>query len=184
MADRWWQVAFDRTVGKRRQEATLQAKLRDTPYYRFQSLEEVAIAARLGFAIDVNRATVDDWLRLPGISIHQARSLVQLTQSGVPLHSLEDLAAALGESVQNLRAIAPVLQFCYYAPESGVALEPVNPNTASVERLLRLPAVDLRLAQAIVAHRQQAPYRNLADFQARLQLSGALIADLMHYLRF
>ncbi|MGF1496374.1 MAG: ComEA family DNA-binding protein [Elainellaceae cyanobacterium] len=179
----WWRTAIHRVLGQSG-EAALQMRLRNTPYYRFRSLAEVQLAARLGFAIDVNRATVDDWLRLPGISIHQARSLVQLTQSGVPFHSLEDLAAALGESVPNLRAIAPVLQFRYYDPESWVSVEPVNPNTASVEQLLRLPAVDLLLAQAIVQQRQPTPYRNLADFQARLGLSGALTAALMHYLRF
>ena len=51
-------------------------KIANDPYYRFQSLQEIAIAAELGIKIDVNQATVDDWLRLPGLSIHQARSLV------------------------------------------------------------------------------------------------------------
>ncbi|MBN3922070.1 MAG: ComEA family DNA-binding protein, partial [Nostoc sp. NMS4] len=57
----------------------LRAKLLNDPYYRLQSGEEIQIAAQLGIRIDANQATVDDWLRLPGLSIHQARSLVELS---------------------------------------------------------------------------------------------------------
>ncbi|MEL7421226.1 MAG: ComEA family DNA-binding protein, partial [Cyanobacteria bacterium J06555_3] len=39
-------------------------KIANDPYYRFQSMKEIAIAAELGIKIDVNLATVDDWLRL------------------------------------------------------------------------------------------------------------------------
>jgi len=56
----------------------LRSKLLNDPYYRFQSIEEIAIAVSLGIRIDVNQANVDDWLRLPGLSIHHARSLVKL----------------------------------------------------------------------------------------------------------
>lgn len=72
----------------------LQQRLRQDPYYRLRSFEEVALAAAIGIKIDVNQATVDDWLRLPGISIHQGRSLVQLTSQGVQFYSLDDVAAA------------------------------------------------------------------------------------------
>jgi len=163
----------------------LRSRLAKDPYYRFQSVEELQLAARLGVAIDVNQASVDDWLRLPGLSIHQARSLSSLTQSGVQFHCLEDIAAALSLPVQRLRPLEPVLQFCYYDPESPCTLQPANPNTASLEALLRIPAIDLFLARAILHHRQRyGPYRNLADFQQRLSLPPGLITELMYYLRF
>lgn len=60
---------------------SLNQRLQD-PYYRFQSVEELRLAAVLGVRLDVNQASVDDWLRLPGLSIHQARLLVTLNQSG------------------------------------------------------------------------------------------------------
>jgi DNA uptake protein ComE-like DNA-binding protein len=155
----------------------------DDPYYRLRSLAEIATAAELGIKIDVNRAGVDDWLRLPGISIHQARSLVQLSQSGVQFYSIEDIAAALNLSVQYLRPLAPVLSFCYY--EESDAIGRVNPNTASVDRLRQIPIVDASLASTIVENRMAiGPYRNLVDFQQRLSLSGQLTGQLMHYLQF
>jgi DNA uptake protein ComE-like DNA-binding protein len=164
---------------------SIRARLQSDPYYRLQSAEEIAIAAELGIKIDVNLATVDDWLRLPGLSIHQARSLVELAQIGVQFCCIEDIAAALGVSVQRIKPLQPILSFCYYAPESDLTPQPLNPNTASLEQLTQIPAVDLFLARAIVQNRQEGGvYRNLADLQRRLSLSPQLLTDLMYYLRF
>lgn len=174
---RWFSSA-----GQTRQP--LQTKRLSDPYYRFQSVAELELAAKLGVKIDVNQAGVDDWLRLPGLSIHQARSLVELTQAGVQLHCIEDIAAALSLPVPRLKPLEPVLLFCYYDADSVETVKPVNPNTASVELLVRIPAVDLYLARAIVANRTVSPYRNLIHFQRRLALSSQMIAELMHYLKF
>lgn len=147
------------------------------PYYRFRSVAELQRAAAQGQRIDVNQATVDDWLRLPGLSIHQARSLVTLSQSGVPFHCLEDIAAALSLPPQRLQPLAPILQFCYYEPFA----QPVNLNRATVEQLIQIPAIDCAFAERILVERQHGLYRDLSDFQQRLQLSHQEIARLMHF---
>ncbi|MBD2461668.1 ComEA family DNA-binding protein [Oscillatoria sp. FACHB-1407] len=163
----------------------LRSRLLNDPYYRFQSLEEVQVASELGVQIDVNRADIDDWLRLPGVSIHQARTLVALTQTGVLFHCLDDVAAALNLPVHRLKPFEPVLAFRYYDAESIETIQRTNPNTASVEALVRVPAIDLFLARAIVQHRQTyGAYRNLADLQQRLSLTTQLTTDLVHYLYF
>lgn len=163
----------------------IRTRLLKDPYYRFQSIEEVVLAASLGIKIDVNQATVDDWLRLPGLSIHQARSLVELSRNGVEFNCLEDIAAALSWSVQRLQPLAPILQFCYYDAESIYSLKPINLNTATGEMLSKIPGIDNLLADRIVANRESAGfYRNLVDFQNRLSLPGEVIGQLMHYLRF
>jgi DNA uptake protein ComE-like DNA-binding protein len=161
----------------------VRSQLLHDPYYRL-SPTEIPLAAKLGIKIDVNQAGVDDWLRLPGFSIHQARSLVALSQSGVPFNCVEDIAAALSLPVQRLRPLEPVLQFCYYDEDSPVTFSPINPNTASIEMLTQIPAVDLFLARAIVQNRRLGLYKTLADLQQRLALSGALTAEIMHYLQF
>jgi DNA uptake protein ComE-like DNA-binding protein len=163
---------------------SLQAKIASDPFYRFQTTTEIQIAADLGIAIDANRAMVDDWLRLPGISIHQARALVELTQAGIAFHSIEEVAAALGLAAERLQPLAPILQFRYYDPESVHTIQQVNVNTATIEELLQVPAIDLTLAKAIVAQRSPHPYRNLAHLQKRLGLPAPLTQQLMHYLRF
>ena len=162
---------------------SIRTKLLNDPYYRMQTNAEIAIAADLGIMIDVNRAKVDDWLRLPGLSIHQARNLVQLCQAGVQFCCIEDIAAALSISVQHLQPLAPVLKFCYYDEISTVKV--ISPNIATIEQLAEIPAIDLALAQFIVQNRHlQGTYRNLVDFQRRLSLPGSVISQLMYYLQF
>ncbi|MFB2839137.1 helix-hairpin-helix domain-containing protein [Floridanema evergladense] len=166
-------------------QMSIRFRLLKDPYYRFRSIEEVVVAASLGIKIDVNQATVDDWLRLPGLSIHQARSLVELSRNGVQFHCLEDIAAALSLSVQRLQPLAPVLQFCYYDVESIHSPQRINPNTATREMLNTVPGIDSLLADKIVENRESSGfYRSLADFQNRLVLPSELISQLMHHLRF
>lgn len=163
----------------------LRHRLLNDPYYRLQSVEEISVAAALGIQIDVNQATVDDWLRLPGLSIHQARNLVELSRSGVYFYCLEDIAAALSLPVGRLEVLQPLLRFYYYDEEDDIKLQVVNVNTATVQTLAQVSVMDRNLAQAVVENRRvYGQYRNLADFQRRLSLSGDVVGKLMYYLRF
>lgn len=165
--------------------ALLKSKIQNNPYYRFQSLAEIRIAADLGIQIDVNQASVDDWLRLPGLSIHQAKTLTQLSEFGVQFLCIEDVAAALGLSLQRLKPLEPVMKFCYYDLDSLHQIQRVNLNTATAIELTQIPAIRSVLARAIVRNRQsQGNYKNLVDLQQRLSLPSQLVAELMHYLRF
>ena len=179
-----WLASVTQTQLKASETQSIRTKILSNPYYRLQSAAEIAVAASLGLKIDANQSTVDDWLRLPGLSIHQARTLVELAQSGVQFHCLDDIAAALSLPVQRLKPLEPLIQFCYYEADSVYTLAAVNPNTATVEMLMRIPGVDTYLARAIVENRVQGPYRNLIHLQRRLSLPGATIAELMHYLKF
>lgn len=160
-------------------------KIANDPYYRFQSLKEIAIAAELGIRIDVNQATIDDWLRLPGLSIHQARSLVELVRMGVQLLCLEDVAAAISVPRQRLQALEPILSFAYYDCLSPLSPEKINPNTASAEEIATIPSISLILAQDLVADRQKhGKYLNIVDLKHRLNLDSDLISQLIHYFQF
>jgi DNA uptake protein ComE-like DNA-binding protein len=163
----------------------LRSQIQNDPYYRFQSLEEIKIAASLGVQIDVNQATIDDWLRFPGLSIHQARLLTQLSQSGVQFFCVEDISAALGVSSQRLKPLEPIMRFCYYDRESLHQIQRVNLNTASPEELTQIPLIKPVLARAIARNRlKHGNYKHLVDLQERLSLSSQVTADLMHYLNF
>lgn len=165
--------------------AKLKAKILNDPYYRLQSPEEVAIAVQIGLKINVTHASVDDWLRLPGISIHQARTLVELVSLGVQLLCLEDVAAALNIPLQRLKPLEPLLEFCYYDPDSSLTPQRLNPNTASLEQLKQIPFISEDLAEKILKNRQeQGLYQNIVDFQRRLRLDRDCISQLIHYLSF
>jgi DNA uptake protein ComE-like DNA-binding protein len=159
------------------------SQIAQDPYYRFQSLAELATAAELGVKIDVNRATVDDWLRLPGISIHQAKSLVTFQDAGVEFYAIEDIAAALGIPVQRIQTWSLVLSFQYRHPDTQI--RQYNINRASVAELQTLTAVSPALAQTIVDERlAQGQYLDLVNLQQRLRLPGTVLASLMHHLKF
>jgi DNA uptake protein ComE-like DNA-binding protein len=163
----------------------LRSRLLNDPYYRLQSGSEIAYAAQLGIRIDANQATVDDWLRLPGLSIHQARTLVELSRIGVKFYCIEDIAAALSIPAPRLEPLKLILDFSYYDDEALGNPTQININTATVENLGKIPFINASLAEAIVENRLSAGhYRNLIDFQQRLNISGEAIAQLMYYLRF
>jgi DNA uptake protein ComE-like DNA-binding protein len=167
------------------QQKAIQKKIAANPYYRFQSLVEVEIAVQLGIKIDVNQATVDDWLRLPLLSIHQARSIVELIGMGVQLLCIEDVAAALGLPPQKMQPFAIILHFEYYDNNSLLAPQKVNVNTAALAQLELIPVLSTDLAAEIHQNRQErGNYRNLADLQSRLCLSSETIVELMYYLSF
>ncbi len=163
----------------------LRSRLLNDPYYRLQSGSEIALAAQLGIRIHANQATVDDWLRLPGLSIHQARSLVELSRIGVKFYCIEDIAAALSIAAPRLEPLKQILDFSYYDDEALGNPTQININTATVDNLVKIPFINASLAEAIVENRlSKGDYRNLIDFQQRLNLSSDAIAQLMYYLRF
>ena len=162
---------------------SLRSRILEDPYYRFKSAFDIAVAGDLGVQIDVNQASVDDWLRLPGISIHQARQLVALSQAGVAFYAISDLAAALNIPLARLQWLAPVLSFQYY--DESLALPSVKLNLATVSELEQIPQIEPELAQKIVTERAHGGnFTDLVNFQQRLGLSGKSIGQLMHYLQF
>lgn len=180
------------------------ARLQSAPYTPLKTPEDIQLAAHLDLTIDVNRATIQDWQRLPQLSSTHATLLVQLTQVGVQFNSLEDMAAALGVAVTTLQPLAPVLRFYYYdvpdVPEllnsegAAAALEtvgaggasggPINPNHATLAELMMIPEMAEAIAQQIIKQRQVQPYQHLVDFKQRLSLSAETITALMYYVRF
>jgi len=167
------------------QKRAIASKIKQDPYYRFQSDLEIEIASQLGIKIDVNIASVDDWLRLPGISIIQARNLVEITNSGIHFLCLEDLAAALGVSVLKIQSWQPILYFAYYADDSFYAPAKMNPNNASLNQLLKIPNLTDAIAQQIIIERESnGNYRHIADMQKRLNLTPDFAYHLMNYFQF
>lgn len=163
----------------------LAAKLKKNPYYRFQSEREIEIAGELGVKIDVNRATVDEWLRLPGISIIQAKKLVEIVNSGIPLLCIEDLAAALGVSVFQIQPWRPVLYFSYYLPDSCYENERINPNYATLNQLQQIPNLPPEIATKIIRERETGgEYRHMGDLKNRLDLDPQLAYHLLRYFQF
>ncbi|MGD1860160.1 MAG: ComEA family DNA-binding protein [Leptolyngbyaceae cyanobacterium] len=161
----------------------LRERLQRDPLARLETPAEVAIAADLGIQIDVNQATVDDWLRLPGISIHQARLLAGLSRQGVVFYALDDVAAALELPHQRLLPLSPVLQFCYYDGDSVISAPVLGSlNHATVNQLMTLPGMGPAIAERIINERRRSPFTNWSDVQHRLRLTPEQTSQWMHFL--
>ncbi len=158
-------------------------EIQQNPYCRLCTLDDVAIAVELGLFIDANRAGVDDWLRLPHLSIHQARQLVALRQAGVVFYCLEDVSSGLGVSTAVLQQFSMLIQFRYYSVDE-TSIGGLNPNYAPLTALAELPGVSEEVARSIVMTREAAPFRDLVDLQRRLGLPRDVVNQLLHYLRF
>jgi DNA uptake protein ComE-like DNA-binding protein len=75
------------------------------------------------------------------------------------------------------------LSFQYY--DSELALPSVSVNRSTVAELVSISQISPELATEIVSQREQGGnFTDLVNFQQRLGLSGELLGELMHYLRF
>ena len=165
----------------------LELKLRQDPQRRLQDPSEVRHAAALGWRLDVNRASADDWLRLPGITPTQVDLLLRLQRGGVQLSGLDDLERLLEIPRSQAKAWEPLLLFRWYG--DGAPLQasprPVDLNHAPGAALEReLPQLDAVRRGRLLRERQRAPFLDLADLQQRLQLPPALVEELIGKVRF
>ena len=136
----------------------LELRLRQQPQHRLRSADEAQHAAALGWRLDVNRASTDDWLRLPGIQPGQVDLLLRLQQGGVQLS--DGLPASPAPSRLDLN----------------------RSSAAQLEQ--QLPQLTAERRARLLRERQRQPFQDLADLQQRLQLPPALVEELIGRVRF
>ena len=162
----------------------LELKLKQQPGHRLQSLEEVRLAAELGWRLDVNRATAADWLRLPGIGVDQVDLLMRLQAGGVQLSGPEDLQRVLELPAAVVDGWCPLLQFNWYGDSTSPPRPPqLDLNKASDAQLRPLGLSDPQRAR-LLRERARQPFQDLADLQHRLQLPAAVIEAWIGKVRF
>ncbi len=163
----------------------LALKLRHNPGLRLTTAEEVRHTAALGWRLDANRATADDWLRLPGISPHQVDLLLRLQAGGVQLSGPEDLQQLLELPEAQIRCWEPLLQFRWYGEPAVPQVRQLDLNRASASQIhAALVGLTPERCQRLVRERQRSPFRDLADLQERLQLPASLVETLIGRVRF
>src|SRR5262245_3955066 len=120
--------------------------------------------------VDVNKATVDELLEIPGVGDATAAKIVK----GRPYASLDDLAKA-GLSEKTIAKVRPYLKVgkakSTDAPGAGKKLDL---NKATADELMALPGVGEATAKKIIDGR---PYASVADL-SKAGLGAALIEKL------
>lgn len=100
-------------------------------------------------AIDINRASLEDWRKLPGIGETRARQMVSYREKLGGFRSLDQVRELSGLPDSVYQAIRPHLAL------SSNDIRKINLNTASVDDLDAHPYVSKRQAALIVAYREQ-----------------------------
>lgn len=99
--------------------------------------------------LDINRAALEDWLRLPGIGEKRARQIVNFRESLGGFLRVEQIGEMYGLPDSVYQSIRPLLVLEYSS------IRPINLNTASVEDLDRHPYISFKQATLIVNYRSQ-----------------------------
>ena len=165
----------------------LALKLEHNPNLRLANAQEVQHAAALGWRLDVNRASANDWLRLPQITRDQVDLLLRLQQGGVQLSGPDDLQRLLDLPAALVASWEPLLQFRWYGDGAPTAVTPllIDLNRAPAQALERqLPQLSPERRQRLLRERQLAPFQDLAELQERLQLPAAVVEELIGKVRF
>ena len=166
------------------EQELLALRLAQNPSLRLRDAEEVRRAARLGWGLDVNRATAADWLRLPGCRPEQVDLLLRLQAGGVQLSGPEDLQRLLELDPRLLQAWLPLLRFHWYGEAATAGPAPVAVNRAAAAELQGRLGLSPERCRRLLRERGRAPFRDLADLQQRLQLPPDLVERWIGKVRF
>ena len=125
------------------------------------------------WVMDVNRASRNQWLQLPGCSQDTADLLVRLQRGGVQFASADDLFRLLELPSDLARLWTPHLLFQWHgdAPPQPQAA-PLDLNNASADQLALLGWPEQRTAN-LMRERRRAGFKDLADLQERLCLPAS-----------
>ena len=128
--------------------------------------------------IDVNRASQNDWLKLPGCSSDQADLLMRLQRGGVQFSGADDLARLLELSSEQVQQWLPHLLFRWYSEPPNPTAAVLDVNNASNRQLQSLGLSPER-QQRLMRERSRQPFRDIADLQERLLLPAGVIEELI-----
>lgn len=131
--------------------------------------------------IDVDRATVVELVRLPGVGPALAKRIVADRQNRGAFGGISGLDRVLGIGPALLHRLAPHLEFSGVVADTQAVdgTHALDLNRAGVAELDALPGIGEARARAIVAFRDSAgPFRQVDGLQMVKGISPALVARL------
>lgn len=138
-------------------------------------------------AIDLNRASEEEFERLPGIGPAKARAIVEYRDRVGGFRSIDQISEVKGVGGKNLDRLRPYLTLEAPTAQSALPPEPpqpppaatppgtrpaagrVNLNRAEAAELEKLPGIGPRLAERIVQRRHARPFASVEEL---LEIQG------------
>lgn len=99
--------------------------------------------------LDINRASMEDWQRLPGIGEKRARQIINFRESLGGFLRVEQVGEMYGLPDSVFQRIRPMLEL------GAAGVRKINLNAASAEDLDAHPYISAKQAKLIVAYREQ-----------------------------
>jgi len=120
------------------------------------------------FPMDINTASYEDLLEIPGIGPAKARAIIQFRDQNGPFRTIEDLMKVSGIGKSTAQRIA---EFVKLESSSGsVVVRKINVNTAGLDELLELPGIgEVKASEMIKLREQKGPFKKPEDL---LQVPG------------
>ena len=137
------------------------------------------------FYIDVNRASADDWRRLPSCNETMINLLLRLQRGGVQFSHADDLFLLLDLPQDLSSRWRPHLVFRWYSEESTLLTPgPLDLNRADANTLQRRLDWPAKRLEKLLQERSRRCFEDLADLQDRLSLPAAVVEMLIGNVRF
>ncbi|WP_413429840.1 hypothetical protein [Synechococcus sp. Cu2B8-bc1011] len=137
------------------------------------------------WTLDVNRATPEQWQKLPGCSEHMVDVLMRLQRGGVQFSQLDDLALLLNLPADLIGLWTPHLVFRWHGDTPVLPEQPpLDLNAAAptlLEQTLNWPKPRL---QRLIEERRRKPFEHLADLQERVCLPPDAVEQLIGRVSF
>ena len=139
-----------------------------------------AASATETWSLDVNRATPEQWQKLPGCSDAMVDVLMRLQRGGVQFSQLEDLALLLNLPDDLVQRWTPHLIFRWHGDAPVLPKQPLlDLNAAAptlLEQTLNWPKPRLH---RLIQERRLKPFEHLADLQERVCLPPDAVEQLI-----
>ena len=137
------------------------------------------------WSLDVNRATPEQWHKLPGCSEAMVDVLMRLQRGGVQFTQLDDLVLLLNLPDDLVERWTPHLVFRWHGDAPVLPEQPpLDLNAAAptlLEQTLNWPQPRL---QRLIQERRLKPFEHLADLQERVCLPPDAVEQLIGRVSF
>lgn len=138
-----------------------------TPFRKISKLENKTVAslASAKFSlVDVNKATIKELEKLPGVGPTKARAIVEYRKKNGAFKQIQDLLKVSGIGKETLKKFSKMVTGFLLLNQPLKSTNLVDINKAAIDELEKLPSIGPTKAKEIVEYRNaHGPFSNIEE---------------------